>query len=778
MAKNIKVTLTLDDSQYQRKLKSANKELKNVGGTNSTLLAGFGRLGPAIAGAFSVGVLVNFGRQIIDVQTKYQSLRNQLTLVTNGTDDLNRVMGLLTQTAVANRTSFEATTELFTKLRVATEELGVSEQDVIDVTTSLSQALQVAGADAATTNSVIRQFGQAMASGTVRGDEFNSLVEGLGPALSIMARETGINVGQLREMSRAGELSAEVMFEMLQSSNALRQSFEQMAPTIEQVKTQFDDAFDRFLISIDEALGVSDAFTAVLKAMTRELDRLSGADGALVNMNVEEIMTNVEEGSVGAVTALEELNRKMEDLSKGQSANFLSPFLGTGNYSEALNLLRELGVEVSGFGNANKEQYEEGRAIIQAYIDTLQAQIDANDKIIQQAKEDERIRKEQEEAYRELIKPFKQYIDLAEAFSKNDYRSEQEKITDRVAEATKVVEGLKKAQEETNGAIRDYEILMAAANAELAAALQAQQDYNDSLVDTGDEIETYASFMEDLKDNVGAFIQTQAFAKQAIEEITQQFEDGTLGVEEYNEMLERLNSILGITKEKAEPVKTLMQQFNDDLATARGTTEEYTALLEQLDEMYKTSAISLQTYIQLKRQLDEVFGENEAMNSFLDTVGTAQKALSTDLATALLEGQSALDSFKSFFKKIVTQIIADVIRLQVIQPILTSLFGLQFGTGGAVTGMNFAGSFFGGIFGKQAGGAVMKNRPYIVGERGPEMFVPSSSGSVVPNHDMGVTNVYNISAVDTQSFRTALLKDGGAEFLYSAVQSGSRRLPR
>ncbi len=204
------------------------------------------------AGAFVIALaareVIQFGKRIVDTASKFQQYNNQLKLITKGQEDLERVFGLLTKAAVDNRTSFEETLDLFVKLRVSTEALGIAEERVINVTGKLSKALQLAGADGNTAASVIRQFGQAMASGEVRGDEFRSLVEGMGPALSIMARESGITVGELRKMSRAGELTAQRMFEMLESSNSLENAFQSMRPTIGQMETELGDAFDRAIV--------------------------------------------------------------------------------------------------------------------------------------------------------------------------------------------------------------------------------------------------------------------------------------------------------------------------------------------------------------------------------------------------------------------------------------------------------------------------------------------------------------------------------------------------
>ena len=119
----------------------------------------------------------------------------------------------------------------------------------------------------------------------------------------------------------------------------------------------------------------------------------------------------------------------------------------------------------------------------------------------------------------------------------------------------------------------------------------------------------------------------------------------------------------------------------------------------------------------------------------------------------------------------VNQIIADILRLMIIQPILSSImapFGLGFGTGGNIIR----------IPGKAMGGPVMANKPFVVGEKGPELFVPSSSGNIIPNHQLGGGTSQNITinAVDTQSFQQALARD--PEFLFAVTQQGARSLPR
>lgn len=222
------------------------------------------------------------------------------------------------------------------------------------------------------------------------------------------------------------------------------------------------------------------------------------------------------------------------------------------------------------------------------------------------------------------------------------------------------------------------------------------------------------------------------------------------------------------TESVLDTVKTAIQQFRDDLDLAKGTTEEYNAFIERLNELFKTGAIGIEEFRDLLRTLDEQFSQNEGLNNFLDTLGTAQKALSEDLVQAFRSGESAGDSFKKFFKTVIDQIIADVIRLSIIQPILSMFlnpFGFGFGSGGSIVKL-------------ATGGPVMPNQPHIVGERGPELFVPTGGGQVIPNHQLGggATSVnYTINAIDTKSFEQRLAQN--PEYIYNLTRVGSRRVP-
>ncbi len=109
---------------------------------------------------------------------------------------------------------------------------------------------------------------------------------------------------------------------------------------------------------------------------------------------------------------------------------------------------------------------------------------------------------------------------------------------------------------------------------------------------------------------------------------------------------------------------------------------------------------------------------SKAMGELDNVVSEAAQTLSREFADALIAGESLLSSFSNFAKSIVSEIIATFLRLAIVEPILKGIFpSLGTGTG---TGTGLAG-----------GGMASQGRPVLVGERGPELFVPHAPGNII-----------------------------------------------
>jgi phage-related minor tail protein len=171
-------------------------------------------------------------------------------------------------------------------------------------------------------------------------------------------------------------------------------------------------------------------------------------------------------------------------------------------------------------------------------------------------------------------------------------------------------------------------------------------------------------------------------------------------------------------------------------------------------------------------------GLKKALNEYVDDATNAAKNVENVFRKATQGMEDMIVKFaktgKFEFKEFVNSMLEDLLRSQIRQTManLFTMSGNQVKGGG---GGLFGGSIIPGIL--AAGGPVSDRRPYIVGERGPELFVPNSAGSMVPNSGLtgGNTVTYNISAVDAMSFKQMIARD--PSFIHAVAMQGGRTVP-
>ena len=209
-----------------------------------------------------------------------------------------------------------------------------------------------------------------------------------------------------------------------------------------------------------------------------------------------------------------------------------------------------------------------------------------------------------------------------------------------------------------------------------------------------------------------------------------------------------------------------------------------TLLHPELEKIKKAQAESARTFES---------GWTKAMNQFVDDATNAALQAENIFKKATQGMEDAIVNFaktgKFEWKSFVSSIVEELLRQQVRQLIANTFSGLNFGgSSGGTFGNNNAGMGntgllgLGGLFGFLAsGGPANANTPYIVGEQGPELFVPRTAGTVVPNHQLnsaaatGTNITYNIQAVDAMSFKQMLAQD--PTFLHAVAEQGRRSLP-
>ena len=207
---------------------------------------------------------------------------------------------------------------------------------------------------------------------------------------------------------------------------------------------------------------------------------------------------------------------------------------------------------------------------------------------------------------------------------------------------------------------------------------------------------------------------------------------------------------------------------------------------EQRRALQRNQDLAPEKKEQLERQInqaEQIERANAAIQDSIIRIGQVHDAVFGNMMNAI---ERFVRTGKMSFRDLARSIIQDLLMIQ-IRAQATALFSMLMGNIGAAFryGTNIGSQQTSMLaaqdaFFKAEGGPVAGNQPYIVGEKGPELFVPRGAGTIVPNHAMGsvgTTNVTNnyINAIDAKSFEDRLL--GSANTIWAANLYAQKRLP-
>ncbi|WP_085908277.1 tape measure protein [Kiloniella majae] len=212
----------------------------------------------AVAGALSI-------QQIYRYAEAWKQTENRLKLVTNGTAELTATQNSLFSVAQNTRSSFESTADLYSRVARSTEELNLSQSKLIELTTIVNQASRISGGGVQEAAAAVQQFGQALQSDRLQGDELRSILENAPRLAKALADGLGVSVGELRALGAEGTLTADKIVNALSTqSQALQEEFEKIEKTGAEALTQLDNAFLRLISTMDKATGASSVFSDIV----------------------------------------------------------------------------------------------------------------------------------------------------------------------------------------------------------------------------------------------------------------------------------------------------------------------------------------------------------------------------------------------------------------------------------------------------------------------------------------------------------------------------------
>jgi tape measure domain-containing protein len=218
------------------------KEMSTTAGRSLRLLGG---LWAAELGAGAV----------LKATDAFKQLSAQLRLATSQYGSFAQANKDVRDIAERTRSDLVATAELYSALQRNSDQFGASQAQVARVTQTVAEAFKVSGASADEASNATRQLVQAFQSGRLQGDEFRSVLENAPRLARLLADSLGTTIGKLREMSKEGQLTSDILVRAFSDKKFTAQldaEFEQLPVTFDQAMGQVYNAAVLALGAFDE----------------------------------------------------------------------------------------------------------------------------------------------------------------------------------------------------------------------------------------------------------------------------------------------------------------------------------------------------------------------------------------------------------------------------------------------------------------------------------------------------------------------------------------------
>jgi tape measure domain-containing protein len=355
------VQLSADLRGYQNSLSKArgltNRQLgqiqKQAASTGKAMTASLVQAGAAIAGAF---VFTDVIRGLGSLSEAATRIDNSLKVAGLSGAELERVYQGLTKAAQDNGAPIETLASLYSKAAQAQKELGVTSEELLGFTNNVALALRVAGTDAQAASGALLQLGQALGSGKVQAEEFNSILEGaptIAQAAAAGLKEAGGSVSQLKQLIVDGQISSEAFFRAFEAGSViLEEKAARSTFTIAQATNNLWNSLTHVVREFNSSTGASERFAGGINSAAR----------AINDFDVSGLIQKIKDADA-------------------EFRNFLAN-------NDALNSVLDTLNRISGTTDANgnvinldKEQAEDDVHALEREVELLQARIKLNTKL-------------------------------------------------------------------------------------------------------------------------------------------------------------------------------------------------------------------------------------------------------------------------------------------------------------------------------------------------------------------------------------------------------------
>jgi len=747
MAKDITVALTLDNKQFDKGIKQSQRNAGKFAKQTTSEVTGLTNAFRLLAGAIGVQQIIKYADGITNLKNKLLTLNPNAAAVAEQFDRIRQI-------AINSRADLDGVGDLYFRIARAQTELGITGEETAQIVESVSKAITASGLSAQEAQGPLLQLGQALQSGRFQGDELRSILEGLPDVARALARSLNVPIGKLKDLGSQGLITGKVFVDaMRQAKEGIDIAFGNTEVTIGQGFQLVQTSFSGLVNTIGNSTGVFTSIAESLVSISKGIEALASSTDAIKSFGTAIVavigslflfrsaisiirmpIKTFAADSLFLAKGVEKLTGNMKLLSGGAKNAFdrLSGAKPVGNaflstFGRIAVMLRSvvgiisgpLGLALAIFGltkamqglNDIKEQNLIDKIASQGAAKTIE-EINRLELAILQLKK------------ATITDNFGGMGILGGSLNLSENKNQIELYQKRIDELFKTLDMKSKG--------------------ELLGFIGIKSETDTQIQQTADAINKLLLSLTGMTRSPQGLTDALA-AFQALVGDPKTNEDFRI----YEESIRKIYAAFGESVPTDE-----FDKLKESIADVT-SFDAMDAVLTQTVELMKQNKISADEYIEALALLRGAVAHlSPVFEVFKDAMSEAGNALGDDLAEALVEGEDAMDAFKNAFKDVVKKVIAEAIKLMIVRQLMQSIFGMmgynvEFGSGASIANITKAPPM-------ADGGAVTNNKPYMVGEEGPELFVPSSNGTIIPNGAGGgsTTNNYitnNISALDSRS---------------------------
>ena len=252
-------------TQYLNNIEKAANTINKT--TSRTFLAGIVSSGGSY---LSSGI-----SDVIKYADSYTELQNRIRLVTNSQTAMVAATESVFDISLKTNQAVGATAQIYQRFAQNADRLNLSQLQVSELTETVAKSVAISGASAGAAEAALMQFGQALGSAELRGDELNSVIEQTPGLADAIAKGLGVTTGELKNLAKAGQLDIHTVIQALvKARDTVDNDFNKRVKTLAMSYTNLGTSFIKYAGEADRTYGITQKLGESVDFVSKNLDQL------------------------------------------------------------------------------------------------------------------------------------------------------------------------------------------------------------------------------------------------------------------------------------------------------------------------------------------------------------------------------------------------------------------------------------------------------------------------------------------------------------------------